>query len=400
MAPKGLALAACLLLASCATTPRGRGLLPEPVLDQAPEALSPTQKRLAREVWVLADAGDLASARAKLTGLPAGHPVRVFLSLEISFAAGELGLWPRVSSFAETYPSYRPAWELAVLIGEREGELLGAAEAAGKLATLTGQSRWQRKAEELTSRFWVAAEGEVAARLEKGDAAGALAQARSLLERFPERRLLREMAVRAALAAGKTAEAKLLVLPLPEDGAGLELKAQVAAAEERWDVAAELYRRLPAGFPDRCGKLREAEERARWQKAPTRVTKAASSPRLSRAELATLVLFYFPKVAEKARGVAPLFEDLVGHPAQEEVLTLVRAGVMGGDPLTRRFGPNRAVSAKELETVVQRLVKTLDLPACQGEGGNACLPLSAGDKALTGQDAVRVLAGLWEKLPC
>lgn len=404
MVRKAWALAVGLVVASCATTPKGRGLLPELALDQAPAALTAAQKKRAQEVWLLADAGDLAAAREKLSGLPRDHPVRLFLQLEIAFAAGELGLWPKVSAFADRFPSYRPVWELAVLVGEREGALLGASEAAKKVAELGGPARFRRRSEELLVRFLAASEEQIARLLANGKAAEALEQGRELVARFPEHRRLRELAVRAALAAGKTDDAKLLVLPLPEDGPGLELKAEVAVAQGKWDLAAQLYRRLPADFPGRCAKLRHAEDQARWQKAPARVNKALASPRLSRGELATLVVFYFPQVAEKASGPAPLFEDLVGYPAQEEILVLVRAGIMGGDPLTRRFGPSRIVTPRELEGVVQRLGKALGLPGlavCQGNAtGNNCVPLPAFEAGFSGEGAVRLLAGIREKLPC
>lgn len=404
MVRKGLILASCLLVVSCASAPRGRGVLPDLQLEKAPWTLTAPQRKSAQQAWVLADAGDLEAAQAKLSALPGGHPVSLFLQLEIAFAAGELGLWPNVSAFAQKFPSYRPAWELAVLVGEREGELLGASEAARKVAELGGPARFRQKGEELLSQFLVARQQHLERLLTSGHAQDALEQGRELVARLPEHRRLRELTVRAALAAGKTDEAKLLVLPLPEDGPGLELKAQVAAAQGKWDVAAGLYRRLPVDFPGRCAKLRYAEEQARWQKAPPRVQKALASARLSRGELATLVVFYFPQVTEQATAPAPLFEDLIGHPAQEDILVLVRAGVMSGDALTRRFGPSRAVSLRELEAVVQRLGKLLSLPNlsfCQGGNtGNGCLPLPSGERAMSGEDVVRLLAGIQEKLPC
>lgn len=404
MLRKALVLAWCLVVAACATTPRGRGVLPELELEKAPWTLTAAQRKLARKVWVLADSGDLKAARAKLSALPGEHPLYLFLQLEIAFAGGELGLWPKVSAFAASFPSYRPAWELAVLVGEREGELLGASEAAEKVAALGGPARFRKKAGELVWQFLVAREEHLARLLASGQAAEALEQGRELLGRFPQHRRLRELSVRAALAAGKPEEAKLLVLPLPEDGPGLELKAEVAAAQGKWDVAAELYRRLPVDFPGRCAKARHAEEQARWQKAPPKVSKALASPRVSRGELATLVVFYFPQVVAKATAPAPLFEDLIGHPAQEEILVLVRAGIMSGDALTRRFGPSRVVSPRELEAVVQRLGKVLGLSTlslCQGgTASNGCLPLPAGERGVSGEDVVRLLAGIQEKLPC
>ncbi len=404
MARKGVALAACLVAASCVTTPRGRGVLPELDLEKAPWALSAAQRKLAQQVWAWADAGDLKTAQAKLSRLPGEHPVRLFLQLEIAFAAGELGLWPKVWAFAASFPSYRPAWELAVLVGEREGELLGASEAARRVAQLGGPARFLSQSEELLSQFLVAREEQVARLLAGGQATEALEQGRELVARFPQHRRLRELTVRAALAAAKTEEAKLLVLPLPEDGPGLELKAEVAAAQGKWDVAMELYRRLPLDFAGRCAKLRHAEEQARWQKAPAKVSKALGSPRLSRGELATLIVFYFPQVKEKASAPAPLFEDVVGHPAQEEILVLVRAGIMSGDALTRRFGPSRAVGGRELEAVLQRLAKVLGLPGLSvcpnGTAGNGCVPIPSGERGMSGEDVVSLLKKIWEKVPC
>ncbi|MGC8916061.1 MAG: hypothetical protein ACP5NF_03690 [Thermoanaerobaculum sp.] len=404
MVRKGLALAAVVALAACATTPRGRVFLPELALDRAPGGLSTKQKKAAQQVLALAAAGETKRARDKLSSLPSDHPVRRFLELEVAFAEGTQPLLGQVLAFAQAYPNYPPAWELAVLAGEREGELLEAADAAGQLAALTADSRWERRRKELEERALTQAIAQLQQRWAGGDPVGALSGARQLLERFPHNRPLRELGVGAALATGKLAEAKLLVLPLPEDAAGLELKAQVAAAEGAWEVAAELYRRLPASVPGRCPKVREAEEKARWQRAPERIAKAAKAARLSRGELAALVVFYFPQLAEKAAGPAPLFEDLVGYPYQTEVLVLVRAGVMTGDPLARRFSPSRPVSPRELERVLQRLVEVLGLPGavvCRGEASaGGCLGAEESGNTVSGEGAVRLLSGIWEKLPC
>lgn len=404
MVRKALTFAAALTLAACATTPKGRGLLPELALDRASDGLSSKQRKVAQEVWALADAGETKRARDKLSSLPSDHPVRRFLELEVAFAEGTQPLLAQVLAFAQACPNYPPAWELAVLAGEREGEFFEAAAAAERLAALTLESRWERRRKELEERALAQAVAQLQQRWAGGDAAGALSGARELLERFPHNRPLRELAVGAALATGKLAEAKLLVLPLPEDAAGLELKAQVAAAEGRWEVAAALYRRLPASVPGRCPKVREAEEKARWQRAPERIAKAAKAARLSRGELAALVVFYFPQLADKASGAAPLFEDVVGHPFQGEVLVLVRAGVMTGDPLARRFGPSRAVNPRELAGVLRRLLQVLNLPGvtlCQGQASTpGCLDVEGSGTTVSGEDAVRLLSGIWEKLPC
>ncbi|MCX7895795.1 MAG: hypothetical protein N2447_07560 [Thermoanaerobaculum sp.] len=399
------ALVLSLFLTACTTLPRGRGLLPPLRPEQAPgEPLTRSQQKTAVRLWTLADAGDVSGAKKLFVAFPPQHPLAELLQLGIAFGAGEPNLWPRLAAFAQAHPRYPTGWELALLAGEREGQLLGAAEAAQQLAQLTGQASWERRRTELVERFVRAAEEETAKLMAAGQAAAALETARRALEHAPQLRSLREVAVRAALAAGNTEAAKLLVLPLPEDEGGLLLKAEVAGVEGKWELAATLYRRLPPQNPTRCLRVREAEERARWQSPPALVRAAAQSPRLARGELAVLLLFYFPQLAEKAAGPVPLYEDLVGHAAQREVLILVQAGILQGDPLTRRVFPARAVTGQELQGVLTRLLAVLGfshLNLCLANQGNAqCLQLPAGERGITGGDVVRLLARMWELTPC
>lgn len=405
MRARWLALLAFLVLASCATVPPRRGLYPDPLEPPVPgPALSKPQAKAVEEAVALAEAGRVAQGRQRLASLAPEHPVRQLAELVLAAAAGEAGLWPKVAAFAERFPNYVAAWRLAFFVGQREGKLLEAAAAAEKLASLAPGEGWAGKARELEERFASEEEKAAAALFARGEAAEAFSRAKSLLARVPERRSLRELAVRAALAAGQVDEAKLLVLPLPEDGPGLELKAQVAAAEGKWEVAVALLRKLPATHPGRCQALRRAEEKARWQSAPEAARKALASARVSRAQLASLLVFYFPQVAQKAGGPVPLFEDVVGIPEQAEVITVVRAGLLPGDPLTRRFAPTRPVTARELSAVAAQLLALLGVPGlelCQaGATANGCLALPPAEKGVSGQELAAFFAALWERVPC
>lgn len=400
-----LVAVACFALVSCASIPQRRGLLPDPLEPPVPgPALAKGQKRAAQEAVALAEASRLAEAKKKLGLLPKEHPLRQLLQLELRLAAGEEGLWPAVQGLAQSFPHWPPPWRLALLVAEREGRLLEAAEAAQRLSQLVPQEGWQSRQEQLVGKFLAAEEAALEALLVQGKGAEAWERGRSLLARFPQRRSLREMVVRAALAADKVAEAKLLVLPLPEDGPGLELKAAVAAQEKRWDVAVALLRQLPPSYPGRCGKLRQAEDQARWQGAPATVREAAESPRLTRAQLASLLAFYFPQLEGKAQGPVPLFEDVVGIPQQREVLLVARAGLLNGDPLTRRFSPKKAVSGPELGAVLRRLLALLGLPEAslcpEGEAREGCLSLPGSSGALAGREVASLLSRLWGFLPC
>ncbi|MGQ9495429.1 MAG: hypothetical protein ACUVRY_04105 [Thermoanaerobaculaceae bacterium] len=393
-----------LLLSACATMPPRKGVLPDPLAGEVPGvALTKSQRQVANFVVALAEAGRLAEAKAKLASLPEGHPVRELLQRELDYLAGEGPLWIEVASLTEKYPSYQGAWELAVLVGEREGRWREAAAAASVLAKLVPHGSWAKRSEVLRARFQAEGEAQVKKLLQEGQSRPALAAAKALLAEFPESRSTRELAVRAALAAGEVEDAKLLVLPLPEDGAGLELKAEVAAAEQKWELAANLLRRLPPSYPGRCEKLSQAEENARWLAASPRVRKASESERLTRAQLASLLVFYFPEVAGQTQGTVPLFEDVVGLPEQAEVIAVVRAGLMTGDPLTRRFSPGRPVASRELEAVLNRLAKFLGwgkLAIC-GEGpAPGCLSLPENGRPISGRELVAVFLQLRRPQGC
>ncbi len=399
------ALLAGLALVSCTTAPAPRGLFPDPLEPPVPPPpLSRSQTKAAREVAALLASARLADASRKLEALPASHAVRELLHLERALAAGEANLWPAVASLTRRFPQYRPAWRLAVLVAERQGLYFEAAEAAGQLAQLASGEPWQRRRDELLARALRQAEERLVSLLQAGQAGEAADQAQALLARFPERRSLRELAVRVALAAGKVDQAKLLVLPLPEDEAGLEMKAEVAASEKRWEVAVALLQRLAPSHPGRCLKLRQAEEQARWQKASPLVREARESGRLTRAQLASLLIFYFPLLAAKAQGPVPLFEDLVGVPQQADVLVVVRAGLLAGDPITRHFAPRRAVTGAELGKVLERLVVVLEVPGVKvcdnNRSVNGCLALPSGKEGVSGNEAAELFARLWELVPC
>lgn len=391
-----------LLLSSCATMPPRKGVLPDPLAGKVPGGeLTKSQRHVANAVVALAEAGRFAEAKAKLASLPEGHPVRELLQREVEYLAGEGPLWNEVAGLTEKYPNYQGAWELAVLVGEREGRWREAAAAASVLAKLVPHGPWAKRSETLRARFQAETEAQVKKLLQQGQFRPALAAAKALLVEFPESRSTRELAVRAALFAGEVEDAKLLVLPLPEEGAGLELKAEVAAAEQNWELAANLLRRLPPSYPGRCEKLSQAEEKARWLAASPRVRKASESERLTRAQLATLLIFYFPEVAGQTQGKVPLFEDVVGLPEQAEIIAVVRAGLLTGDPLTRRFFPDRPVASSELEAVLNRLAKFLgwgELAIC-GEGPG-CLSLPENGKSISGRELVAVFLQLRRPQGC
>jgi hypothetical protein len=168
-----------------------------------------------------------------------------------------------------------------------------------------------------------------------------------------------------------------LVPGLPDTAEGLELKGGVAAALEQWDLAVDLYARLPADNPRRCGLLAAARRQLRLTNAPPYITEALAAKPLLRKSLAAIVAWEAPALATKTGSSVPVFEDVIQLQESRDVVTVARAGVMPGDPIAHRFNPERIVSPRELAATLERLGKALGRPALRwcSDGDRGCLDL-------------------------
>ena len=137
--------------------------------------------------------------------------------------------------------------------------------------------------------------------------------------------------------------------------------------------------------------------------APPQVSRALGEAAVTRRQLAALLIWEAPFLVEKAAGPVPVFEDVIGLPEGRDIVVAVRAGVMVGDAIARRFGPNRQVSQRELLACLERLARVAAKPAphwCE-EGGAAdeCLARPANLDGKTVAGLLRSVAGQ-EESPC
>ncbi len=348
--------------------------LPDPAI--APPGFPPlsvAQSTAARKAIGAAERGDAAGARALLARLPAAHPSRRLLELELRFVGGE-NVLADAARLGTELPNWSAPWQLAALSGRRGGELARALEAARQAASLEpGSAALLALVHELEGAMVAESLVEVRARLERGEAVAALARAEQGLEAVPEAVELRLVAVQAALAAGRTERAAALSPALPDSPDALAVKAAVAGALGQWELAVALYERLPAGYPGRCERLAEARRALRLANAPPAVARALAAAPLTRRGLAVLLLWEVPTLVNFAQGPVPVFEDIVELPERGDILAVARAGVLRGDPVARKFGPYRSVSALEVVAVVERVASVLGTPAprwCNGEAVN------------------------------
>ena len=377
--------------------------LPDPLAPPLAGApLTAKQEEAARAAAPLAARGDLARMRKRLAGLPAAHPVRALIELEARYARGEAVAEPALA-LARSADVYSAAWSLATLALRHEGrdeEALGAARRAlGLRRDAPNLDAVTTLENELVAR----GVNEAGGLLRRGEAGAAFARAHRVLELVPTAGEARMIAVRAALASGQTARAAELLPAVPDTPAGLEVKGRVAEALGQWELAAQLYDALPEDHPGRCELLAGAREQARLALAPPHLDRALKEAALTRRGLAAILVWEVPGLAEKAAGPVPVFEDVVGLAEGRDIVVAVRAGVLVGDSIARRFGPKRLVTERELLACLDRLAGVLGVAApgwCGAQkAAGECLARPATLEGRTVAELVHSVAGQ-EGSPC
>jgi tetratricopeptide (TPR) repeat protein len=383
-------------LAACrSTAPPQIRRMPDPTRPPlAGATLTPTQLEAARAAVAAAEDGLASRSEEKLRLLPAGHPVRALAELELGFLRGEAVL-PQAQALATANPGYGSAWGLVVLAARREGDEGAALTAARAAAKLQPDAGWGRTAAEIESALVARLVAQGEALLRSGDATGALARARDALQAAPGAVAGRFLAARALLALRDTRGAAELVPGLPDTAEGLELKGDVAQALGQWDLALELFNRLPAGTPHRCELISNARRRLRLSDAPPYLTRALAARPLRRAGLAAIIAWEVPTLTGQAAGAVPVFEDVVQLQERRDIVTVARAGVIPGDPIARLFRPNRVVTPSELAATLNRLATALGkaAPRWCGAAEHDCLQLPDTVDGETAVALVRRLAG-------
>jgi len=390
-------LLAALVVAACRTAA-------PPVIERSPDPTAPplvgvpldqTQLVNARSAVAAAERGDRVGAERFLAKLPPSHPVTALARLEVRFLGGE-DVAGEARTFAEGAGDYGSAWALAALAATRVGDLEGSVSAARRVAVLQPDPRWDKLIAEGEQALLAAAMREASSLLAAGDAAGALAKARGVLERAPGLTAARLLAVRAALAAGEPRTAAGLVPALGDDPEATELKGRVAEALGQWEMAAKLYASLPDRHPGRCDLLEGARDQLRYRDAPPYLTRAVTAQAVTRKGLAAILAWEAPALAQRAGGAVPVFEDIVQIAERIDIVTVARAGVIPGDQVARRFYPDRHVQARELRLVLERLAEALQRPAprwCEGEATEGCVTVPLEPSGRNAAELVRTVAG-------
>ena len=137
-----------------------------------------------------------------------------------------------------------------------------------------------------------------------------------------------------------------------------ENKSDEASAERK--AAEDLSpRRAVPNAPTRTTD--DLDDLGRWGKDIGVLRQIQNSPRVTREQVAALIVRYFPQVTERSR-VPQIVTDIDMSWARSEIQTVVDAGLMYTFP-NHTFDPSGFIDRGDLATALARLIGVLGLPA-------------------------------------
>jgi tetratricopeptide (TPR) repeat protein len=189
-----------------------------------------------------------------------------------------------------------------------------------------------------------------------------------------------------------------------------EMLAEIDVGHDRYQEAIVRYDRLARRTKDPRYARRLEEIKQEWSAAnmPSHFRTAMESTALTRAELATLLYWTVPSIRfAQNLGSPPIAVDIEDVEGREEMIRAIALGLYDVDPVTRRVGPFRQVTAGRLSSLLARvlvlrgatcargLTQDKVLPACGVTDPLATYPP---DAAVSGRDAQKALEQLAKKL--
>lgn len=197
----------------------------------------------------------------------------------------------------------------------------------------------------------------------------------------------------AAVRGDRVAElaaVRALAAHAPDDPSLSTRRAQLELEVGDPRVAVELLDRLTRRTPGDAALAElysQAKFHFRLRVLPEPVRESAERPRLTRADLATLLFWLIPEVRSGRRGAGRIASDVLDDPRREEIVRVVNLGLMGIDETTHRFEPQRFASRGEALVALTRLL-------APHAAERPCLAAALGSATAVGRDlACQVAVG-------
>lgn len=305
-----------------------------------------------QQAWQALAAGQFERARTLAAALPAS-PQADLIRLQIDHL-DDATTTPLTGfrDLTNREPGYASAWVSYSFAAEHLEEEAEALMAARRAAALWPRSKWEQRAEHLENRWITDRTRDAASALKLEEPARAVELASKVLALVPEQREALLILGRAERQRGDLEAAEAALMGLGNDPEALLERAGMASEAGLPSQAMDLLSRLPDEHPARDTALRRARLEWRLSVMPPVVQESVASESLTRAQLAVLVISLAPKLETLDGEPPPLMPDIVDHPAQRQVLTAVRLGLVEPDPLDGLFYPDRPASPDLVRAVV------------------------------------------------
>jgi tetratricopeptide (TPR) repeat protein len=189
-----------------------------------------------------------------------------------------------------------------------------------------------------------------------------------------------------------------------------EMLAEIEVGRGRYQEAIVRLDRLARRTKDPRYERRLEEIKQEWSAAnmPSHFRTAMESTALTRAELATLLYWTVPSIRfAQNLGAPPIAVDIEDVQGRDEMIRAIALGLYDVDPVTRRVGPFRQITASRLSALLARVLLIRGATCARGLTHDRVLaacgvtdPLATypPDAVVTGRDAQRALDQIAKKL--
>jgi len=189
-----------------------------------------------------------------------------------------------------------------------------------------------------------------------------------------------------------------------------EMLAEIEVGRGRYQEAIVRLDRLARRTKDPRYERRLEEIKQEWSAAnmPSHFRTALDSPALTRAELATLLYWTVPSVRfAQNLGAPPIAVDIEDVQGRDEMIRAIALGLYDVDPVTRRVGPFRQVTAGRFSALLARVLMLRGATCARGLTHDKVLaacgvtdPLTSysTEATVTGRDAQKSLDQIAKKL--
>jgi Tfp pilus assembly protein PilF len=378
---KLILLLAALTLAACtATAPPPPAVVPQGddryLIDPrtgSTETLAPASEAQLEAAWRFALAGDDAEAQRKIAEVRKKAPDSASTILLEAFLDIRNGRFDQARRAIEVVQQRDPENLVARVyeaeIAVREGETRIAYDLYRRVATLPGApATAAERVAELEAKLF----NDLLAAAQGAPESESIRLLREALTFNPGAIEPRIQLAQKLVAQKQFEEARRELDPLlntaPDRPEVQEILAEVDAGRGRFQEAIVRYERLARRTNDPRYQRRLEDIKSEWSAAnmPVQYRAALESAAVTRGDLAILLYWTVPSVRfAQNLGTPQIAVDIEGMAGREEMIRAIALGLFDVDPVTRRVGPHRTVSAGRVSQHLARVLLLRGAPCAR-----------------------------------